>query len=769
MSTVVACGRLAPYDPQGGLCTGASSRPSGNRPGESHLVDHPSKPAFTPISPNPFIVGNPVRDRKMFFGREAEFELVRKRFTHTEAKGGLLVFCGERRSGKTSILFQILDGRLGSDFIPVLIDMQSMAIENEPDFLEKIAREIARELGSDPKRGAEILGGSNPVAAFHRFVETILKEYPDRKLILLFDEYELFENKIDSSVLTEDTLYILSNLMENHSVFLIFTGSLSLENRRRDYWKIFLGKSLYRQISYLEAADARRLITEPVRGLVEYEPGVVDAIYRLTSGQAFYTQAVCQNLVDLLNEQRTHTATLEMVEEVVAGIVSNPFPQMIFLWEGLDDREKLVLALAAEALADGNAFAGAQNLLRKIAESRYPLGLDHAAVSTSLEKLFKQEMLLKDTEHPPGYAYRMDLWRRWVRRMHSVWQVMREIGMEIRPARRSRLPVTLGVVAGAAAVVLIGLFGPWRPSRPSGEGGGNLSPGTSVFVSVQATPREAVIYRNGRSVGLGTYQEPTPIGTQTFRLAASGFAESTFVLTLAAGDDSVRKTIVLNALLGNATVRSNPPGAEILVDGSSRGKSPVTVSGLRVPDTHTVEARLDGYQAVTASFSVRADTSVAVELPPMVQMSASVAVTTSPPGATITLDGKPAGTSPRPVSVSPGMHRFRVRLANYAGVDTALDVPAEGAQLNLVLREEPPGFLEIRGDSLARMTVDDQVIASNYIQNSGRNAMKAGRHAISVQLRSGTVISDSVTVNSGEHVVYDYIERRVVSRRHVNR
>lgn len=70
---------------------------------------------FTPIDPNPYIVGNPVRGRDMFFGREAEFNLIRKRFEHSE-HGGLLVFCGERRSGKTSILFQILDHRLGPDF-----------------------------------------------------------------------------------------------------------------------------------------------------------------------------------------------------------------------------------------------------------------------------------------------------------------------------------------------------------------------------------------------------------------------------------------------------------------------------------------------------------------------------------------------------------------------------------------------------------------------------------------------------------------------------
>src|SRR5437867_9616637 len=108
-------------------------------------------PSFVPISPNPFIVGNPVRGRSMFFGREAEFELVRNRFQHS-TRGGLLVFCGERRSGKTSILFQIIDRRLGPDFIPVLIDMQSMAITNEIDFLDKIALEILDALGPEAAR-----------------------------------------------------------------------------------------------------------------------------------------------------------------------------------------------------------------------------------------------------------------------------------------------------------------------------------------------------------------------------------------------------------------------------------------------------------------------------------------------------------------------------------------------------------------------------------------------------------------------------------------
>ena len=276
----------------------------------------------------------------------------------------------------------------------------------------------------------------------------VLRANPDRKLILLFDEYELFENKIEAGVLTEDTLFILSNLLENHSVFLIFTGSLSLEERKQDYWKIFLGKSIFRQISYLEYADAERLITEPVKGRVVYEDGVVDRIYRLSAGQPFYTQAICQNLVDLLNESHTYNVQKDMVEEVVGGIIQNPFPQMIFMWEGMEDREKLVMALLAETIDDGDGFSRSRDLLEKIRAAKYPLDLDNAAIATSLEKLFGMEILLKNNKADAGYAFRMDLWRMWVRRMHSVWQVMREIGMSrtssssflIRYSRRSSGP-----------------------------------------------------------------------------------------------------------------------------------------------------------------------------------------------------------------------------------------------------------------------------------------------------------------------------------------
>src|SRR5262245_6994457 len=359
------------------------------------MVDQPTESGFTPISPNPYIVGNPVRDRSMFFGREAEFELVRKRFQH-DNRGGLFVFCGERRSGKTSILFQILDQRLGPEFIPVLVDMQSMAVANEVDFLRKLSDEILSAMQpsvADLPAPPQFTTESSRSATFAAFVERVLiagsrGTGAPKKLILLFDEYELFENKIDSGTLDRDVLYVLSSLMEKLPVFLVFTGSQHLEQRRRDYWQI-LGKSLFKQISYLDRDDALNLICKPVQSRVHYAEGTVEAIYRLSAGQPFYTQAICQNLVDHLNEHHTDMVTLEIIATVVDGMINNPLPQMIFLWDGLSRDEKLVLALLAETLSDSSEHVTTASLVRTIATREYPLELGKPQIATALEKMFK--------------------------------------------------------------------------------------------------------------------------------------------------------------------------------------------------------------------------------------------------------------------------------------------------------------------------------------------------------------------------------------------
>jgi hypothetical protein len=722
---------------------------------------------FVSISPSPYIVGNPVRDPAMFFGREAEFELVRRRYKDSK-HGGLIVFCGERRSGKTSILFQILDGRLGDEFVPVLIDMQSMAVDNEGEFFGRISREIVEALGPE---GAAITrpdygGPTRAPAIFESFITTVFQKLPGKKPILLFDEYELFENKIESGVLTEDVLNTLCSLIERHSVFLIFTGSKHLEERRREYWKI-LPKSVYRSISYLQPQDALNLIRRPVEGRVHYEPGVVERIHRLTAGQPFYTQAVCQSLVDLLNEKMTGNAAQGLVDEVVTGIVENPFPQMIFLWDGLEPNEKLVLALLAEVLPGDSQFANSQEIFRKIGEAHYPLDVSELSIASALESLFKQELLLKDDAPSlPGYAFRMDLWRFWIRRMHSVWQVIKEEKLEGPPAARGRIRSRRGamyaavsgvVVLSAATLFLLNSRFSHRSEPPP------PAPEREGFFRIETDPSSAAIAIDGKGAGASLFEGKLPSDrTHAVLLTAPGYADTALSVNTPTGEMTVRR-VALRPLLGSVRLLSDPGGLEARVDGILRGKTPLTVGGLAVPFAHLLEIRSGEHETVRREFRVSADSVVEMHLNPAA-LKGMMVIQTSPPGAEITLDGTRRGPSPlRVQDLAFGSHNLRVDMENHLPLDTLVQVGEVPALLDLRLRSEPPGVLVLQGDKPAEMFVDGRSVALN-VQNSGPKEMSAGSHGIQVVLVGGETIEDTVVIRSGERVVYDFSRKAVTSR-----
>jgi hypothetical protein len=53
-------------------------------------------------------------------------------------------------------------------------------------------------------------------------------------------------------------------------------------------------------------------------------------------------------------------------------------------------------------------------------------------------------------------------------------------------------------------------------------------------------------------------------------------------------------------------------------------------------------------------------------------------VTTAPPGASVTLDGAPAGNTPVTLQLAPGTHTLKLTATGYFAVDGPVEVPAQG-------------------------------------------------------------------------------------------
>ena len=273
------------------------------------------------IISNPYIVGNPIKSREMFFGREDDINFVARKIGKGRSNQ-IVVLCGDRRSGKTSILFQILNGRLGNSFLPILIDMQMLAgVRGDLEFYRAILKSgyaALQSSGLKVRPEESVKEETNPEQLIESFLAWVRDNTGDKIVLFLLDEYELIEEKIRGGTLSETTVHYLAGVLESsYRASFVFTGSSNIEDRNPEIWRTLLGKSVYRKISYLSRQDTARLITEPLHETVKYAKGVVEEIYRLTGGQPFYTQVICQNLIDLLIDEERFTGTLEDLEKVV--------------------------------------------------------------------------------------------------------------------------------------------------------------------------------------------------------------------------------------------------------------------------------------------------------------------------------------------------------------------------------------------------------------------------------------------------------------------
>lgn len=713
----------------------------------------------------------------MFFGREDDFEYIRKKVTGGK-EGGLLVLCGTRRSGKTSILFQIKGGRLGEGFLPILIDMQAMTVRDDTEFLAKLAREIIAAVDSpDISFKGDYLAQSkdNPFSAFQDLIEVINTKLKGRKLVLMFDEYELFETHISKERFSTDILNLLANWMEHrHGVFIIFTGSDKLEARNKRYWGYFLGKALHRRISFLSRADTLRLANEPLSGIVRYAEGVPEEVYRLTAGQPFYTQVLCQSLVDHLNELRRYDIAADDVESVVKEIIDNPLPQMVFTWSSLTDLEKMCLSALAELSKAGEETLSTQAILSYPKEENLGYRFDSGRLKEAIERLFNHDLLDKDSSGE-GYSFKMDLWRRWVMRMHSIWQVVDEVGGEgkqvgegikkVGPGSpRSRL-LRLGVIAFfGLALVLVGSQTIYRLTMPpenDGTGGGGSNPFAvatvdSTLLTIKTEPPDAMVFLDGRRLDGSQLQNAhVPAKKTTLQIEKAGYRPVCDTLDLLK-DTLFDTTIVLEELLGAITVTSRPAGAAVHLNGRDTGKrTPLTLPALSVNSRHEVRLRLSDYsEGVYEDMQVFADSTLLIDHSFKAAMW-PLTIRTSPDGADVFLDDRPVGLSPTSLpNINQGRHKLLIKKDGYQEYSSSIAVPVADNSLDIVLAQLPPGTIEFRLGPWADIYINGELIGEGETNRTVERP--PGTYDIELRHSSLGTFRKTVRVRSGEETLVDH-------------
>ena len=391
-------------------------------------------PPYYQHIPNPYTPGIPIRPgNPTFVGREDIFEFIRKKAS-AMARKMILVLVGERRTGKTSVLQQ-LPARLNDPrYIPIYIDGQALGIDaGIGSFLLSLAMSITEGLGkagiTAPRLTPTDLRENHQYVFEHQFLPEVRERIGDRVLLVCLDEFEELGRRVHRGQLPEEIFPYLRHLIQHgEQLAFIFAGTHEIEELIGDYWSVLFNIAVYKKVSFLKREEAIRLIREPVQpyGMV-YDDLAVEEILRLTSGHPYFTQLLCNYLVEQCNETQCSYVTVQDVRDAVDEFLESGKAHLTFLWATSEPEARVALAALAELreqLDRVTAVAIADRL------REYRLNWNPAQISKALEKPAERDIVWS-TDDPPSYDFTAQLYVHWLRKYKPLSRVVEEVNGEL--------------------------------------------------------------------------------------------------------------------------------------------------------------------------------------------------------------------------------------------------------------------------------------------------------------------------------------------------
>jgi hypothetical protein len=371
---------------------------------------------FQRIFPIPYVTGTPLRSSEMFVGRQDVFEFVREHLVGTY-QNNVIVLHGQRRTGKTSILYR-MQQLLSESHVAVLVDMQGKAARGTADFLYALSDDIVYALehhGIEVDLPERAQYEQAPEFTFRsRFLRSVVSELDSRNLLLMFDEFEELQRRVEDGRLEPEIFPFLRNLMQHEArLDFVFSGTHKLEELGSEYWSILFNIAAYKRITFLDTDETFRLVTEPVAAYgMEYDPLALDRIIQVTAGHPYFTQVVCHEMVAFHNETERSYMTVTCVDEVLERIIERGEAHFKYIWAGATTGEKQVMLALADLLPDADAGATPTQMTEELDRKGYELS--DADLLRAVARLQAKDILARSGPQSSLYRFKIDLIRRWI-------------------------------------------------------------------------------------------------------------------------------------------------------------------------------------------------------------------------------------------------------------------------------------------------------------------------------------------------------------------
>jgi tetratricopeptide (TPR) repeat protein len=340
-----------------------------------------------------------------------------------------LVLAGQRRIGKTSLLFQLERTLPGDVFLPVYFDLQDKAARPLGKVLAELAGKVAERINkAQPGAGDFDDEGQSFQHAF------LLQFYralgPDCRPVFLLDEFDVLgqtdRKELPEAAAAKALFSFLRRVMaEDSRPAFVFAVGRQAEDLSANFAATFK-TSLRRDVWVLDRESAGLLVRQAeANGTLCFTERAVEHVLNLTDGHPYLTQLLCQRIWErayIGSPSRPPRIDTPEVETAIPDALEAGRSALNWLWEGLSPAEKIYASALAEATEENETIAEDQ-VIRVLAT--HAARLRTREVELAPRDLVKRWVL--EGSGKQGYRFAVELIRRWVK----LYRPLREVKDEL--------------------------------------------------------------------------------------------------------------------------------------------------------------------------------------------------------------------------------------------------------------------------------------------------------------------------------------------------
>ena len=209
-------------------------------------------------------------------------------------------------------------------------------------------------------------------------------------------------------------------------------------------------------------------------------------------------------------------------------------------------------------------------------------------------------------------------------------------------------------------------------------------------VEITTTP-QAEIYIDNILKGTGSFSNILTKGMHTIEARLDKYYTQTRKLDMKVGAKEIIP-FELKPIIGSLSVVTDPPEAEIFIDGKSYGKSPKIISDLII-GTYNIEFKKENFATIKKQVEIKEN--VRTEVKENLSNFKEITITSIPSGASLLLNGKSEGNTPKTLTTSLGENKIKLLKSGYINLEENFKVTEQKNKYEFTMTSDKKAMAQL--------------------------------------------------------------------------